>query len=78
MPMKQNYTIYNDFSSLFNEIFSTMVKSKLNQKAIEKPDLRNNYSKEPGKKVLNFIISYSKSLEVIKDNNTKPIMFIRN
>ncbi len=77
MPMKQSYNFNNDYRFLLNESSDTMpreTKNKNNSSGNELPESEM----VPKKNVLDFIMHYSKSLEVIKYKCVKPVYFIKN
>ncbi|MFW5793499.1 MAG: hypothetical protein ACOCWC_04375 [Bacteroidota bacterium] len=76
--MKQTYINNNDLQMLLNELSGIMPKFK-NKTGItlEQFDIKL-INKVPKQNILDNIMNYSKSLEVLKRKRTKPIMFIKN
>lgn len=83
--MKQSFTLENDLAMMI-DLLSEMVENKnLSQKQLEKVagKLLNNMKQEngnkvPSKNIVNNIMNYSRALNVLKPEKSKPFPVIIN
>lgn len=77
--MDQLYTIgKNDLQNFLNELSGIMPKLKEKYEKTLREQAMEDKSNIPGKNILDNIMNYSRSLEVIKKKNDKPVFLIRN